>query len=112
MQLRLSIEGMAGEVIDSDLIDVEVPDFTAPQVALTTLEVYRARTAREFQQIAADAQAVPVAGREFRRTDRLLIRFGARTQGDVPVTPTATLLNRAGQKMVDLVVQRRRAPDS
>ncbi len=105
MQLRLSVEGTGGQVIDSDLIDVDVPDFTAPQVALTTLEVYRARTAREFQQIAADATAVPFAGREFRRTDRLLIRFGARTQGDVPVTPTAMLLNRAGQKMVDLEVK-------
>ena len=39
--------------------------------------MFRARTAREFQTIAADAAAVPIAGREFSRTERLLIRFDA-----------------------------------
>jgi len=105
MQLRIAIEGTSGQMIDSDLVDVVVPDFTAPQIALSTPEVYRARTAREFQQIAADPVAVPFAGREFRRTDRLLIRFGAKAQGEAPVSPTAALLNRTGQKMVDLPVK-------
>lgn len=105
LQLRLSIEGTSGQMIDSDVLDLVVPDFTTPQIALTSLAVHRARTAREFQQIVADPAAVPFAGREFRRTDRLLIRFGARAPGEAPVSPVATLLNRAGQKMVDLPVK-------
>ena len=37
--------------------------------------VFRARTAREFQALNRDPDPVPTALREFRRTDRLLIRF-------------------------------------
>ena len=54
---------------------ITVPDLTAPEAAISTPRVHRARTAREFQAIAADAAAVPAVAREFSRTERLLIRF-------------------------------------
>jgi hypothetical protein len=66
--------------------------------------VYRARTAREFQMAARDADAVPVAAREFMRTERLLIRFDAYGPGTEIPQPTATLLNRSGQKMADVPI--------
>jgi hypothetical protein len=53
-----------------------------------------------LQAIASDATAVPTAGREFSRTERLLIRFDV--YGNA--APTAVLLNRNGQKMADLPV--------
>ena len=59
---------------------------------------------REFQQLKADADAVPVAAREFSRTDRLLIRVSAYGAGEPVPTTTARLLNRAGQPMTDLPV--------
>jgi hypothetical protein len=48
---------------------------------------------------------VPTSLREFRRTDRLLIRFFAHSPGGAPPEVTARLLNRVGQKMVDLPSQ-------
>jgi hypothetical protein len=92
-------------VIDSDLVDVTVPDYTAPQVTLTSLEVLRARTAIEFRQLSADPAPMPVADREFRRTERLLIRFAARAPGEATPETTVRLLNRAGQRMSDLTAQ-------
>jgi len=81
-----------------------VPDLTAPQVAISTPRVFRARTAREVQAIAADGNATPVIGREFSRAERLVIRFDVYAAGtDMPKT-TATLLNRGGDKMADLPV--------
>jgi hypothetical protein len=77
-----------------------VPDLTTPEAALSTPRVFRARTARDFQALAADATAVPLAGREFSRSERLLIRFDV--YGNA--LPSAVLLNRAGQKMADLPV--------
>jgi hypothetical protein len=63
----------------------------------------RARTPREFQAITRDPDPVPTALREFRRTDRLLIRFFANVPGGSSSAEVATsLLNRVGQKMVDL----------
>ena len=46
----------------------------------------------------------PSAAREFRRTDRLLVRFDASAPGTAPPAVTAALLNQQGNKMGDVVV--------
>jgi VWFA-related protein len=110
LELRLTVEAAgSGGTLDSEIRDLNVPDFTAPQVALSTPRVYRARTAREFQTLAADASAIPVPGREFSRTERLLIRFDAYGPGTDRPEVTAVLLNRAGQKMSDVQIAPGRA---
>ncbi|HEY6359465.1 MAG TPA: hypothetical protein VIX63_00100, partial [Vicinamibacterales bacterium] len=99
--LRMSVEGAGGGgVLDQEIRKIAIPDFTSPESVISTPRVHRARNARELQVVSTDAAAVPVAGREFSRTDRLLIRF------DVygGATPSAVLMNRAGQKMADLPV--------
>jgi VWFA-related protein len=105
LDLRLTIEGTNGAgTLDREDRDIEVPDLTAPQVAISTPRVFRARTARDLQALAADGNATPVISREFSRTERLVIRFDVYAAGtDTPKT-TATLLNRAGDKMADLPV--------
>ena len=60
-------------------------------------EVLRARNAREFRTLEAEA-AVPVASREFSRTERLLIRFQAYGPAGAPPTVSAKLLGRAGRR--------------
>jgi hypothetical protein len=105
LQLRLSIEDAAGEVLDSDLLDVQVPDYATTEVIVTPLEVLRARGAIEFRAINADPAAVPVAGREFSRTERLLIRFAALGPGGVVPETVVRLLNRAGNPMSTLTAQ-------
>ena len=57
MQLRMSVEGAASQVLDSDAREVVVPDLTAPKPTLGTPEVYRARLARDYQQLKANADA-------------------------------------------------------
>jgi VWFA-related protein len=101
MELRIAVEdARGGGVIDNEIRDITVPDLTSPDPSMSTPRVFRARTARDFQMTARDPDAVPVAGREFLRTDRLLMRF------DVYGTesPTAVLLNRNGQKMSEVPV--------
>jgi hypothetical protein len=103
LELRMTVEAAgSGGTLDSEIRDLNVPDFTAPQVALSTPRVYRARTARDFQTLAADASAIPVPGREFSRTERLLVRFDAYGPGTERPEVTAVLMNRAGQKMSDV----------
>jgi VWFA-related protein len=105
MELRLTVEGAGGlGTLDNEIKTIDVPDLTAPQAALSTPRVFPARTARDFQALAADAPATPVATREFSRTERLLIRFDAYGAGTERPTVTATLLNRSGQKIADLTV--------
>jgi VWFA-related protein len=104
VDVRLTVRGDGGGTLDEDSSVIEVPDLGVPDVRLSTPRVYRARTAREVQTIAADGAAVPVAAREFSRSERLLIRFDAIGAGGQPIEPSAALLNRNGQTIVELPV--------
>lgn len=106
LSLRLAIEGKPDDVLDTDDRTIEVPDFTEPKARLSTPRVYVARNAREFQSIKADAAAAPTATREFRRTERLLLRLEAVGPGAAAgaLTYSARLLNRQGDRMLDLTV--------
>jgi VWFA-related protein len=104
LQMRLAVEGPDAQVIDTDIREIKVPDLTGPAVSLSTPAVHRAGNAREFRDLAANAEAVPTAIREFRRTDRLLVRFEAYAPGGSPEV-TGKVLNRAGKPMADLQVK-------
>ena len=105
IELRMTIHAAgSGGTLDQEIRSIDVPDLTAPQAAISTPRVFRARTQRDYQALAADGAAVPNAAREFSRTERLLIRFDAYVAGNEQVEPTAVLLNRAGQKMADVPV--------
>jgi hypothetical protein len=104
MQLRISAETATADVLDSETREVKVPDFTVPQTLLATPQVYRARTARDAEQIKSNPQAVPSAAREFSRTERMIIRVPVYAPGVSAPTLRARLLNRAGDPMTDLPV--------
>jgi VWFA-related protein len=105
LQLKLSVEGTAGQVIDSDFQDLVVPDYTKPEPLLSVPAVFRARTQRDINSMAGNADATPTTGREFSRTERLLIRFQAYAPGGGTASPAARLLNRGGTKMADVPVK-------
>lgn len=103
VQLRLSIEGSDAQVIDSEQRVIAVPDLTAPLV-LGTPELLRARTVRDLEAVRANPSAVPTAGRDFLRTERLLVRVAAYGPGGTAPAVTARLLNRNGDAMSPLAV--------
>jgi hypothetical protein len=104
IQLRYQVEDARSSVIDTDVREFTVPDLTTPQVQLSTPHVLRARTVKEFREMNTDAAAAPTAAREFRRTDRLIIRFDAYAPGTERPAVSARLLNRTGQPMLDIPV--------
>ena len=98
------MERAASQVLDTEMREISVPDLTSVQAAIGTPEVFRARTVREFTQLKADADAVPSPGREFSRTDRLLIRVPVYGPGDSSPTLSVHMLNRGGSAMSELTV--------
>jgi hypothetical protein len=112
IQLRLSVEGNASQVLDSEVREFTVPDLTSAQVVVGTPEVFRARVLKEFQQLKADPNAVPVPDREFSRTERVLLRVAAYAPGTATATVKARLLSRTGQAMSDLTVTPPATPDA
>jgi hypothetical protein len=104
VRLRLAVEGEGPAALDSEDREVTVPDLTSSDLRLATPRVFVARTAREYQQLKADAAPTPTALREFRRTDRLVVRFNTFGKPTAALTVTAKLLNKQGLKMADLPV--------
>jgi len=102
MQLRISVEGAASQVLDTENREITVPDLTAPHAAMGTPQIFRSRTTRDYELLKADVDAIPLATREFSRTDRLLIRVPAYGPGGTAPTVSARLLNRSGAAMNDL----------
>ena len=72
-------------------------------LTLSTPQVFRGRTLPEWQKLTTDEAAIPVIERDFRRTDRLLVRVGAQSAAGTPVL-TARMLNREGGEMSTLPV--------
>jgi VWFA-related protein len=105
LELNVAIEDEFGDVLDRAVSEVTVPDFTGPDVALSTPAVLRAQNALEMRRIVGDPEALPTATRYFRRTDELLLRVEAYTPGDTPATVTARLLSREGTQMLDIAVE-------
>jgi VWFA-related protein len=102
LQLRVSVEGTSSRLLDAETRDVAIPDLGAPETLLGTPLLLRGRTLPEYQQIKADAGAVPVATREFSRSDRLMVRVPVYGPGGTLPALRARLLSRAGRAMADL----------
>ena len=105
LQLKVVVEGARGQVMDSVVRELTLPDFTTTQVLIGTPRMYRGRTVRDIQNIKSRADAVPVVDREFSRAERLLVRAEPYAPGGVTPTVTAKLLSRGGAAMTDLPVQ-------
>jgi VWFA-related protein len=105
LQLRMSVEGAAGQVLDSDFRDLVVPDYAKAEALLSVPAIYRARTQRDVNLLNADANPRPSTAREFSRTERLHVRFQAYAPGGGTATPTARLLNRVGVRINDVLVR-------
>jgi hypothetical protein len=103
VRLVMSIEDAAAQAIDSDAREILIRDIKGP-VALGTAEVLRIRTARDFRAVDADPDAVPIAAREFSRTERLIVRVPAYAPDGAPHV-SARLLGRSGSALRDLAVE-------
>ena len=104
LDIRLTIEGDGTGTLDSEDRDLVVPDLSAPDVMIATPRVWFARNAREFTALTTGDAAPPTAARDFRRTDRLLVRFETFAPGGLAPVVTARLLNQQGTKMLDVPV--------
>lgn len=101
IEIRVNVEGDTGAVLDALTKEWTVPALTG----LATPRLFRARTPREVQAVLTDDAARPVLDRRFSRAERLVTRVEAY---DAP--PKAALLNRSGDRMLDVPVQALTAP--
>ncbi len=94
--LDMTIYGSRGEKLDIDARDLDVPA-AGPTPQLLTPVIVATRSALEFREAVANADAPPDPGRDFSRTTRLLIRVPL--SGGTDARVSARFLNRAGQTL-------------
>jgi VWFA-related protein len=102
--LTSAVQDSASQKIDSDVRDVVVRDIRGA-IALGTPEVFRTRTALDLRELRADSAPVPVAAREFSRTEHLVIRVPAYSLSTKAPAVSATLVSPAKQTMRQLAVE-------
>ncbi len=102
LNLRITAENDRAVRLESSQLEFVVPDFAAAAPRLTPPVVFRARTARDVQQLRAAENPVPSATRTFLRSERLLLRFEAFGPGGLVPTIAMELLNKQGESLVAL----------
>jgi VWFA-related protein len=100
--LRLQVAALDTEdaILDRESREVQVPDYRGTALALSVPVVVRIENPRDQRAMLRDTSAPPYAGRDFARTDRVLVRFSV--YGDAGATLTVRLMSRAGAPLVTL----------
>ena len=96
LQFDLTILQADGTRLDVGAMDFDVPGVRGANPVILPPQVFRAQSAREFRDLIADVNAAPVPDREFRRTERLLLRVPTFEPGGNAVQVSAKLVNRVG----------------
>jgi VWFA-related protein len=102
LHVRRKLIDVDGAVADNQDTTVDVPDFAAAPLSVSSPVVYRARTPMELRAIQGEPDPAPFAGRQFERTDRVIVRFGVVGASAADATVTATLLSRRGATLTTL----------
>ncbi len=102
LQFDLTILQADGSKLDVGALDFDVPNVRGVNPVILPPQLLSAGSAREFRDIEADANAAPLPGREFRRTERLLLRVPTFEPAGNAVQVSAKLVNRVGTVLIDL----------
>jgi VWFA-related protein len=102
LQFDLTILQADGTKLDVGAMDFEVAGIRGANPVILPPQVFRAQSAREFRDLLTDANAAPVPDREFRRTERLLLRVPIFEPGGKTVHVSVKLVNRVGTLVADL----------
>jgi VWFA-related protein len=101
LRVRALYHDASGERIGSETRELDVPDWSAATLALSTPVVLRG-TGPAGRRVFGPA---PHPGREFVRTDRLLIRFDVYGTAAGAAAVSAKFLDRTGRARADLTVR-------
>ena len=67
LELNIGVEDTRGNVLDREIDEMVAPDFTAPEVTLSTPRVFRGQNPFFLRQSIANGDAMPAASRFFHR---------------------------------------------
>ena len=102
LQFDLNILRGDGSKLDVGMEDYDLPELQKGPPVILQPQLFRAASAREFREISSDSNAAPLPGREFRRTEHLLMRVPTFDAAGARVQVSAKLINRTGIVLAEL----------
>ena len=111
MKVTFTVQDGANEVIDRDVRTIDVPDPAATALWITSPALFRAQNAREYRGLDRGSDATPFPGREFVRTDRLVIRFEVQGSAAPAAKVSARIISQWGKDMAELPLSPRPSGD-
>lgn len=111
LQVTITARDAAGDIVDKETRTIRVPD---PAVALwiSTPAVFRTQNALEYRNLDRSPDARSFPGREFARSDRLLVRFSVQGSAASGAAVSARMLSQWGKDLADLPLTRPPQPAS
>jgi VWFA-related protein len=110
LKITYTVYDRENEIIDRDVRLLDVPEAVGA-LWMSTPAVLRAQNAREFRSLDRGPNAQPYAGREFMRTDRLLIRFDVQGATASSAKVTARITSQWGKDLAELPILPHASPD-
>jgi VWFA-related protein len=102
LQFDYNVLRADGSKLDTGTQDFDIPEIAKGPPVILQPQLFRAASAREFREISADSDAAPLPGRDFRRTDHLLVRVPTYDPAGGRVQVSVKLMNRVGTILVEL----------
>jgi VWFA-related protein len=102
LQFDFTVLRADGSKLDAGAQDFDVPEMPAGPPVILQPQLLLAASAREFREISNDPRAAPLPTREFRRTERLLMRVPTYDPAGSDVQVSAKLINRVGAVLIEL----------
>jgi VWFA-related protein len=105
LRLTITARDANGDIVDKETRTVRVPD-PATSLWIATPAVFRTQNALEYRTLDRSPGARTFPGREFARSDRLLVRFSVHGSASSTATVAARMLSQWGKDLAELPLTR------
>jgi VWFA-related protein len=112
LKVTYTVPDSTNDIIDRDARSIEVPDLAGNALSLTSPAVFRTQNVREYRALDRGPNATPFAGREFERTDRLLLRFEVHGAAAATATVSGRIFSQWGKDLAELPIAPRASADA
>jgi VWFA-related protein len=105
LQVTITARDAAGEIVDKETRTIRVPE-PAGSLWISTPAVFRTQNALEYRNLDRSPGARSFPGREFARSDRLLVKFSVQGRAASAATVSARMLSQWGKDLAALPLAR------
>jgi VWFA-related protein len=110
LKVTMSAKDSEGQIIDREVRTLDVPDSASSRLWIDSPALFRTQNALEYRNLSRAPDAPPFPGREFVRTDRVILRFSVQGSAASGSTVGARIISQWGKDLSELPVVRR-TPD-